>query len=141
MLHLNDARTTLGSRLDRHEHIGAGQVGANGIAELLNDPWLADAADLSGDAWNGFGYDQVNLERVRLVLAGESLPNSLRRHSRYAARAPVLPHPDCPGRARMDRTKGLYRATHAHRNMRLSHQAAESGGSTVTRPAENSEIR
>ncbi|MGI8928105.1 MAG: deoxyribonuclease IV, partial [Candidatus Limnocylindrales bacterium] len=35
MLHLNDSRTTVGSHLDRHEHIGAGQIGADGISELL----------------------------------------------------------------------------------------------------------
>ena len=28
MLHLNDSRTVLGSHLDRHEHIAAGQLGS-----------------------------------------------------------------------------------------------------------------
>ena len=74
MLHLNDARTTLGSKLDRHEHIGAGQVGANGIAELLNEPWLRTLPTYLETPGMDSGYDQVNLERVRLVLAGESLP-------------------------------------------------------------------
>ena len=74
MLHLNDARSTLGSRLDRHEHIGAGQVGAQGIADLLNDPWLKTLPTYLETPGMDSGYDEVNLERVRLVLAGETLP-------------------------------------------------------------------
>lgn len=74
MLHLNDSRSTLGSRLDRHEHIGAGHVGQNGIAELLNEPWLRTLPTFLETPGMDSGYDEVNLERVRLVLAGETLP-------------------------------------------------------------------
>jgi deoxyribonuclease-4 len=35
--HLNDAKAPLGSRLDRHEHIGKGHVGLAGFRLLLND--------------------------------------------------------------------------------------------------------
>ena len=35
MIHLNDSKAPLGSRLDRHEHIGAGQIGPVGLAHLL----------------------------------------------------------------------------------------------------------
>ena len=74
MLHLNDSRTTVGSRLDRHEHIGAGQMGAVGMSELLNEPWLASLPTYLETPGMDIGYDKVNLDRVRLVLAGESLP-------------------------------------------------------------------
>ena len=36
--HLNDSKTPLGSRVDRHEHIGHGQIGAAAFRRLLRDP-------------------------------------------------------------------------------------------------------
>jgi deoxyribonuclease-4 len=36
-VHLNDSRGDLGSRLDRHEHIGKGKIGLAGFQLLLND--------------------------------------------------------------------------------------------------------
>jgi len=36
--HLNDSKTGLGSRKDRHEHIGEGRIGLEGFKLLLNDP-------------------------------------------------------------------------------------------------------
>jgi deoxyribonuclease-4 len=38
LIHLNDSKGSLGSNLDRHEHIGLGQIGLNGLASFLNDP-------------------------------------------------------------------------------------------------------
>ncbi len=40
-LHLNDSKGDLGSRKDRHEHIGKGFIGLEGFRNLLNDPRLA----------------------------------------------------------------------------------------------------
>ncbi len=39
-IHLNDSRGGLGSRLDRHEHIGLGRLGLEAFRLLLNDPRL-----------------------------------------------------------------------------------------------------
>lgn len=36
--HLNDSKTGLGSRVDRHEHIGLGKIGLSAFKFLLNDP-------------------------------------------------------------------------------------------------------
>jgi deoxyribonuclease IV len=36
--HLNDSRGGLGSRVDRHEHIGRGKIGIEAFRHLLNDP-------------------------------------------------------------------------------------------------------
>ena len=74
MLHLNDSRTTLGSKLDRHEHIGAGQVGETGMHELLNEPWLASLPTYLETPGMDEGYDKINLDRVRMVIQGERLP-------------------------------------------------------------------
>lgn len=35
LLHLNDSRTSLGSRVDRHWHVGKGQIGMEGFRRLL----------------------------------------------------------------------------------------------------------
>jgi len=39
-VHLNDSRRELGSRVDRHAHIGQGQIGLEGFRLLINDPRL-----------------------------------------------------------------------------------------------------
>ena len=40
--HLNDSKNDLGSRVDRHEHIGKGFIGLPGFRLLLNDSRFAD---------------------------------------------------------------------------------------------------
>ncbi len=73
VLHLNDSKKELGSRVDRHEHIGKGCIGVEGFR-----PWLQD------DAFNripkiletekgtcpesGRDWDAVNLEVLRSLL-------------------------------------------------------------------------
>ena len=37
LFHLNDSKKPLGSRVDRHEHIGDGQIGLDGFSFVLND--------------------------------------------------------------------------------------------------------
>lgn len=37
-VHLNDSKGELGSRKDRHEHIGHGHIGIAGFRQILNDP-------------------------------------------------------------------------------------------------------
>jgi len=36
--HLNDSKTDLGSRVDRHAHIGQGKIGKEGFRHIVNDP-------------------------------------------------------------------------------------------------------
>ena len=40
LLHLNDSKTPLGSRKDRHWHIGEGYIGREGFRHLVNHPLL-----------------------------------------------------------------------------------------------------
>lgn len=42
VIHLNDSKKDLGSRVDRHEHIGQGYIGTKGFEFLLNDRRLAE---------------------------------------------------------------------------------------------------
>ena len=55
--HMNDAKAPRGSKLDRHEHIGEGTIGAETFRRLLGDPRFAQCAfiaetpvDEEGDA-------------------------------------------------------------------------------------------
>lgn len=46
VLHVNDSKTPFGSRVDRHEHIGRGEIGLEAFRRILNHPSLsANAAD------------------------------------------------------------------------------------------------
>ncbi len=44
--HLNDSKGGLGSHLDRHEHIGKGEIGLEPFRWIVNDPRFADALGL-----------------------------------------------------------------------------------------------
>ncbi|MBI4377867.1 MAG: deoxyribonuclease IV [Nitrospinae bacterium] len=42
VFHINDSKKGLGSRVDRHEHIGKGKIGLTAFRLLLNDPRFKD---------------------------------------------------------------------------------------------------
>lgn len=73
--HLNDSKFELGSRKDRHEHIGDGHIGAEGFANFLNDPrWAEYPAHLEtpktekDEEGNEIDMDAVNLSRLRKLI-------------------------------------------------------------------------
>jgi deoxyribonuclease-4 len=92
MLHLNDSRTTVGSHLDRHEHIAAGQLGPTGLREVLTQPWLATLPTFLETPGMDVGYDLVNLERARQLIDGLTLdalpPEAFETRSSKARTAP-----------------------------------------------------
>lgn len=52
VLHVNDSKTPLGSRVDRHEHIGRGKIGLEAFARILNHPRLGPGSEgLAGRAF------------------------------------------------------------------------------------------
>ena len=73
MIHLNDSKAGRGSRLDRHEHLGAGRIGATGLAHLLRHPSLGHVAYFLETPGMDEGYDAVNLGRARDLIAGRPL--------------------------------------------------------------------
>jgi deoxyribonuclease-4 len=73
MVHLNDSRSDLGSRHDRHEHLGAGKIGPEGLAYLLCHPLLRHATFILETPGMDEGYDAVNLGRARDLMAGRPL--------------------------------------------------------------------
>ena len=44
VVHFNDSLSLLGSRVDRHQHIGKGNIGLQAMARIINHPKLRDAA-------------------------------------------------------------------------------------------------
>ncbi len=42
VIHINDSKTTLGSNVDRHEHIGKGKIGIDAFSFIMNDKRLAN---------------------------------------------------------------------------------------------------
>lgn len=67
--HLNDSRKDLGSRVDRHEHIGQGRIGLEGFRLLLNDPRFAGhAMTLETPKGKDLAEDRENLRRLRSLL-------------------------------------------------------------------------
>lgn len=75
LIHLNDSRAGRGSRVDRHEHVGGGRIGAAGMAAILNHPALARVPMLLETPGMDTGWDAVNMDRVRRLLAGAELPD------------------------------------------------------------------
>jgi deoxyribonuclease IV len=73
MIHLNDSKSQLGSRLDRHEHVGAGGIGERGMAHLLRHPRLSDVAWYLETPGMEEGYDAVNVRRALDLVAGRPL--------------------------------------------------------------------
>lgn len=73
MVHLNDSRSELGSRTDRHEHLGAGRIGPAGLAHILCHPRLAHAAFILETPGMDEGYDAINLARARALALDQPL--------------------------------------------------------------------
>lgn len=68
LLHLNDAKVARGSRVDRHEHIGLGQIGLDGFRELLRQPWPDEMPAILETPEIGSDWDRKNMEALRLLL-------------------------------------------------------------------------
>ncbi len=112
IIHLNDSKSELGSRLDRHEHIGAGRIGEAGMAHLLRHPRLADVAYILETPGMDEGYDAINVARAVALARGEPLAplpaGALTlRGSRSRAPAPATDDDDAIGKPSGEPEPGL----------------------------------
>lgn len=73
MIHLNDSSSGLGSRQDRHAHLGEGQIGRAGLAHFLCHPGLDHVAFYLETPQMEDGYDAVNVARLGDLVAGRPL--------------------------------------------------------------------
>ncbi|HEX3723025.1 MAG TPA: deoxyribonuclease IV [Nitrolancea sp.] len=70
VFHFNDSKKEFGSRRDRHEHIGEGEIGLDGFRHFVNDPRFADhAALLETPKSEDLHEDIENLDRLRGLVA------------------------------------------------------------------------
>jgi deoxyribonuclease-4 len=68
-IHLNDSLKVADSHVDRHAHIGEGEIGAKGLARLINDERLSAVPFIletpKGETDDGEDFDAVNARAAR----------------------------------------------------------------------------
>ena len=73
-IHMNDSKKGLGSRVDRHDHIGQGALGLEPFRYIMNDPRLAHLPKIletpKGNAGEETANDMMNLQALRGLVAG-----------------------------------------------------------------------
>ena len=83
-IHANDSKKELGSRVDRHEHIGKGCLGLEPFLYLVNDrrlrsvPMYLETAK-KDDPETGLPWDVINLETLRGLVERRSVRGKRRR--------------------------------------------------------------
>lgn len=65
LIHLNDAKAGLNSRLDRHEHIGLGYIGAEGFRAILEDGRISTLPMILETPVDNRRGDVDNIRQVR----------------------------------------------------------------------------
>jgi deoxyribonuclease IV len=68
--HCNDAKAAMGSKLDRHEHIGEGTIGAEVFRRLLHDERFAHAVFIAETPVDAPGDEARNVGVLRTLAAG-----------------------------------------------------------------------
>ncbi|WP_035351127.1 deoxyribonuclease IV [Edaphobacter aggregans] len=68
--HCNDAKAAMGSKLDRHEHIGEGMIGAEAFRRLLHDDRFAHCAFIAETPVDSPGDEARNVGVLRALSAG-----------------------------------------------------------------------
>ncbi len=68
--HCNDAKAAMGSKLDRHEHIGEGTIGPAAFRRLLHDPRFAHATFIAETPVDAPGDEARNVGVLRALAAG-----------------------------------------------------------------------
>jgi deoxyribonuclease-4 len=74
-IHLNDSKKPAGSRVDRHEHLGAGTISLEGIRRFINHHAFRDLPMVleteKGQNADGRDWDAVNMEVARQLYSAE----------------------------------------------------------------------
>jgi len=69
LVHLNDSKTELGSRVDRHWHIGKGRIGREGMRVIVNHPLLRGLPAVMETPRKTDNDDRRNMRMVRSLVA------------------------------------------------------------------------
>jgi deoxyribonuclease IV len=68
VVHLNDSKGTLGSRLDRHENIGKGKMGRKGIRAFLHYPGVRERPLIMETPYRDIKSMKASIKLVRALL-------------------------------------------------------------------------
>jgi deoxyribonuclease-4 len=68
--HCNDAKAAMGSKLDRHEHIGEGTIGAAAFKRLLHDARFDHCVFIAETPVDQPGDEARNVGVLRTLAAG-----------------------------------------------------------------------
>jgi deoxyribonuclease-4 len=71
IIHTNDAKTALGSHVDRHANIGAGHIGLEGFGRILNHPALREKAFILETPVDEPGDDLRNVLALKNLVTGK----------------------------------------------------------------------
>jgi deoxyribonuclease-4 len=69
LIHLNDSKTGFGSRVDRHWHIGKGEIGKEGMKQIVNHPLLKNLPAVMETPKKTPADDRMNMRAVRSLVA------------------------------------------------------------------------
>jgi len=68
-IHVNDSKGALGSHLDRHVHIGEGEIGKEGFRNIMNDPRLAEVPKiLETPKGDDLAEDRANMAALKKLI-------------------------------------------------------------------------
>jgi deoxyribonuclease-4 len=69
LIHANDSKTKLGSRVDRHAHIGAGHIGLDAFRRILTHPKLRRKPFILETPVEKQGDDRRNIDTLKALIA------------------------------------------------------------------------
>lgn len=74
LFHLNDSKKDIGSRVDRHEHIGKGKIGLHAFAMLMNDARFFDIPKIveTPKGEDPLKDDKHNIDTLKHVLTSKT---------------------------------------------------------------------
>ncbi|HEV3331602.1 MAG TPA: deoxyribonuclease IV [Bryobacteraceae bacterium] len=73
LFHANDSKTQLGSRVDRHAHIGAGHIGLEGFRRILRHPKLRKKPFILETPIDQPEDDRRNLDALKLLATAATM--------------------------------------------------------------------
>ncbi len=68
LIHLNDSKGDLGSKIDRHDHIGKGKIGSAGLKAFLTQAKIKNIPLVLETPTDDNGDDTYNLRKVKSLL-------------------------------------------------------------------------
>jgi deoxyribonuclease-4 len=77
VFHLNDSKKALGTRVDRHTHLGRGEVGLDAFRTIMRDARFKNVPKIletpKEDAPNGQKWDEINIKILRDLATGKKV--------------------------------------------------------------------